>query len=145
MGLDTNQFSSNFDIAINWVYSSGNWGTLALQTYTGTPVNNTNDAEFSDTNWNAQSIPYLTSRNNYRYEPYHRLDISAGFHKQKKHGIRTWNIGFYNAYNHFNPFITFVKTKSVFDQESQQLTSVHSLSQISILPVIPSLTYSYKF
>lgn len=141
----THQFSSNFDIAINWVYSSGNWGTLALQTYTGTPVNNTNDAEFSDTNWNAQSIPYLTSRNNYRYEPYHRLDISAGFHKQKKHGIRTWSIGFYNAYNHFNPFITFVKTKSVFDRESQQLTSVHSLSQISILPIIPSLTYSYKF
>lgn len=141
----SHKFSNRFEIAATWVYSTGSCGALALQTYTGTPINNTIDADLSDTNWNVQNIPYITSRNNYRYEPYHRLDLSASFHKQKKHGIRTWSIGVYNAYNQFNPFITSVKTKYVFDQESQQLTSVHSLSQICILPIIPSISYSYKF
>ncbi len=139
------KFSNRFDLSATWVYSTGGCGTLALQTYSGTPINNTVDAQFSDKNWNVQNINYVTSRNNYRYEPYHRLDLSASFHKKKKHGIRTWNIGFYNAYNKFNPFITSVKTKYVFDEVSQQLTSVHSLSQISILPIIPSISYSYKF
>lgn len=139
------KFSSRFDVSATWVYSTGSCGTLALQNYTGTPINHTNEAEYFNTNWNVQNIPYISSRNNYRYEAYHRLDLSANFHKQKKHGTRTWNIGLYNAYNQFNPFITSIKTKYVFDQESQQLTSVHSLSQICILPIIPSVSYSYKF
>lgn len=141
----SHKFSNRFDIAATWVYSTGSCGTLAMQTYIGTPINHTDEATFSDTNWNVQNIPYITSRNNYRYEPYHRLDLNASFHKQKKHGIRTWSVGVYNAYNQFNPFITSMKTKYVFDSESQQLTSVHSLSQICILPIIPSISYSYKF
>lgn len=139
------KFSNRFDISATWVYSTGSCGTLALQTYSGTPINHTSNAQYSDTNWNVQDIPYISSRNNYRYKPYHRLDLSASFHKQKKNGIRTWNIGVYNAYNQFNPFITSVKTKYVFDMESQRYTKVSSLSQICILPIIPSVSYSYKF
>ena len=136
------KFSSKFDIGATWVYSTGNCGTLALQTYTGTPINNTVEADLSDTNWNVQNIPYITSRNNYRYEPYHRLDLSASFHKQKKHGIRTWSIGLYNAYNQFNPFITSVKTTYIY---GAQITAKHTLTQLSILPIIPSVSYSYTF
>ncbi|MDD4107711.1 MAG: TonB-dependent receptor plug domain-containing protein, partial [Prolixibacteraceae bacterium] len=139
------KFSKRFEISATWIYSTGNCGTLALQNYTGTPINHTSEAEYSDTNWNVQNIPYVSSRNNYRYAPYHRLDLSASFHKQKKHGVRTWNIGVYNAYNQFNPFITFVKEKYTFDLQSQQHTIVRSLRQISILPIIPSVSYSYKF
>lgn len=141
----SHKFSNSFEVAATWVYNSGSYGTLALQNYSGTPINHTNEAEYSDTNWTVQTIPYISSRNNFRYEPYHRLDLSTSFHKQKKHGIRTWNIGLYNAYNHFNPFITSIKTKYVFNETSEQLTSVHTLSQICILPIIPSISYSYKF
>ena len=140
--LVAHKFSSKFDIGATWVYSTGNCGTLALQTYTGTPINNTVEADLSDTNWNVQNIPYITSRNNYRYEPYHRLDLSASFHKQKKHGIRTWSIGLYNAYNQFNPFITSVKTTYIY---GAQITAKHTLTQLSILPIIPSVSYSYTF
>ena len=139
------KFSSRFDIGATWVYSTGNCGTLALQNYSGTPISQSNDILNVSPNTTVQNIPYVTSRNNYRYDPYNRLDLSVNFHKQLKHGIRTWNISIYNAYNQFNPFITSVKTKYFFDPVSQQLTSEHSLSQISILPIIPSISYSYKF
>jgi hypothetical protein len=136
------KFSNRFDISATWGYSTGSCGTLALQTYSGTPINNTVDAELSDTNWDSQNIPYVTSRNNFRYNPYHRLDISANLHKQLKHGIRTWNISVYNVYNHFNPFITSVKTSYNY---GLQITSKQTLTQLCILPIIPSVSYSYKF
>jgi hypothetical protein len=139
------KFSNRFDIGATWVYSTGNCGTLALQNYSGTPINHTDDEIGTNPNSTVQNIPYVTSRNNYRYEPYNRLDVSFNFHKQLKHGIRTWNISIYNVYNQFNPFITSVKSTFTYDQTSHQYIMLHSLSQISILPIIPSISYSYKF
>lgn len=145
------KFNTRFDIAATWVYSTGNCGTLALQFYKGTPVDHSQESPYLFENelltksWTVQTIPYTSTRNNYRFEPYQRLDLSVNFHKQKKHGVRTWNISVYNAYNHFNPFITFVKSNYVFDPVSMQYTSKHSLNEVSILPVIPSVSYSYKF
>jgi CarboxypepD_reg-like domain/TonB-dependent Receptor Plug Domain len=145
------KFSSRFDIAATWVYSTGNCGTLALQYYKGTPINHSTDSPMlTDNNYLTQSetvqtIPYISTRNNYRFEPYHRLDLSVNFHKKLKHGIRTWNISVYNAYNQFNPFLTTVKSTYGFDPVSQQYTMIHSLSEISLLPIIPSISYSYKF
>src|SRR5664280_1843684 len=59
------------------------------------------------------TLPYVSSRNNFRYDPYHRLDFGVNFNKQKKHGRRTWNISVYNLYNQLNPFLTTVTSKSV--------------------------------
>jgi len=136
------KFNSKFDIGATWIYSTGNCGTLALQNYTGTAISHTVDAQFLEPNVDSQNIPYVTSRNNFRYNPYHRLDISANLHKQLKHGIRTWNISVYNVYNHFNPFITSVKTSYNY---GLQITSKQTLTQLCILPIIPSVSYSYKF
>ena len=142
------KFSNRFDIAATWVYSTGSCGTLALQYFKGTPIDHSPESDSKDLyaqGGTVQTIPYISSRNNYRFEPYQRLDIGVNFHKQKKHGVRTWNISVYNAYNQFNPFMTYVKSAYVFDPVSMQYTNKHSLSQISILPVIPSVSYSYKF
>lgn len=141
------KFSSRFDIAATWVYSTGNCGTLNLQYYKGTPIDHSTDSHnnYLTQSGTVQTIPYISARNNYRFEPYHRLDLSVNFHKQLKHGIRTWNISIYNTYNQFNPFLTTVKSTYVFDPVSQQYTSKHTLSEISLLPIIPSISYSYKF
>jgi hypothetical protein len=137
------KFSDRFDVAATWVYSTGNCGTLALQNYTGTSIDHSNEVDYFNPSSNMQTIPYITSRNNYRYESYHRLDVSVNFHKQKKHGIRTWNISVYNTYNQFNPFVTYLKTQYYYENGQMKIKS--SLSQISILPIIPSVSYTYKF
>jgi hypothetical protein len=124
------KFSDRFDLSGTWVFSSGNCGTLGTQVYEGL-INE----------WgNIYSINAL-ERNNFRLGSYHRLDVGMNFHKQKKHGVRTWNISVYNAYSHNNPFIVYTDYK--WDEATQ--TEKKVLMQASLFPIIPSVSYSYKF
>ena len=124
------KFSERFDLSGTWVFSSGNCGTLGTQVYEGLIDE-----------WG--SIPTINAleRNNFRMGSYHRLDVSMNFHKQKKHGIRTWNISVYNVYNHNNPFIVYTDYK--WDEATH--TEKRTLKQVSIFPIIPSVSYSFKF
>jgi hypothetical protein len=71
------------------------------------------------------------------------MDIGFNFHKQKKHGIRTWNIGFYNVYSRQNPFFLMFDENS--PEEREATGKSRSLKQVSLFPIIPSISYSYKF
>ena len=124
------KFSDRFDLSGTWVFSSGNCGTLGTQVYEG----------LMDEWGYIPSINAL-ERNNFRMGNYHRLDLSVNFHKQKKHGIRTWNISVYNVYNHKNPFIVY--TDYGWDEATQ--TERKRLMQASLFPIIPSVSYSFKF
>jgi len=135
------QFSDKFDIAGTWVFSSGNVGTIALQHYDGTQIPQYNRDKFVG----APKLPYISSRNNYRYESCHRLDFGVNFHKQKKHGMRTWNISVYNVYNHLNPFLITITQESSYDPATGGNKIKKYLTKTSIFPVIPSVSYSYKF
>jgi hypothetical protein len=123
------KFSDRFDLSGTWVFSSGNCGTLGTQIYEGLP------------DWDYIPQIQALERNNFRMGNYHRLDVSMNFHKQKKHGIRTWNLSVYNAYNHNNPFLVY--TSYGFDENTHQEKKV--LMQASLFPMIPSVSYSFKF
>nr|WP_051541074.1 hypothetical protein [Prevotella micans] len=57
-----------------------------------------------------------------------------------KRGIeRTWNISIYNAYNAMNPTLVIKKDKVGTGQQYPKL------NKITILPIIPSFTVTYKF
>ena len=124
------KFSDRFDLSGTWVFSSGNCGTLGTQIYEGFPDE-----------WGNPSTINALERNNFRLGNYHRLDVGMNFHKQKKHGLRTWNLSVYNAYNHNNPFIVY--TRYNWDEATQQ--EKKALMQASLFPIIPSVSYSYKF
>lgn len=152
----SHKFSDRFDIAATWVYSTGSCGTLALQNYGGTDVPQTNSGFTSYTTTSngvttvinnplTTSLSYVSSRNNFRYEPYHRLDVGVNFHKKLKHGTRTWNVSVYNVYNQLNPFLTTVTTQSQYNPTNRTYTEKKTLTQISIFPIIPSVSYTYKF
>jgi len=142
----SHKFSDRFDLAGTWVVSSGNTGTLALQQYEGTPVPGDMWGWRPDLN-------HISSRNNYRFNPYHRMDIGMNFHKKKKNGVRTWNISVYNLYNNNNPFMVYPSEvwepapslPSDDPNQYTQYTTRKVFKQISIFPIIPSLTYSYKW
>lgn len=142
------KFNDRIDIAGTWVYSTGNSGTLALQNYT--------EATIPDTDFGyGGTIPHVSARNNYRMPAYHRFDIGINFHKKKRLGIRTWNISIYNVYNRLNPF--FVYTSSDYDYLMSDYgndqgfgsyspgTEKKSLKQVSLFPIIPSISYTFKF
>jgi len=123
------KFSEKIDLSGTWVYSSGDCATLGLQNYSG-----------SDNN----ELKYIDQRNNYRKPAYHRLDLGVNFHTKGKHGTKTWNISVYNVYNHNNPFYIYSGSKNTYFPNGE-LSSQKMLNQISIFPIIPSISYIYSF
>jgi hypothetical protein len=132
--------SKRVDMAGTWVYATGNTGTLGLQKYKSITIP-------EDDSWNSNdNLDYIKTRNNYRMPAYHRMDLSLNFHKQKKHGIRTWNISVYNVYNHMNPFVVTEGTSGkVYNPVTGTSEPKKVLRQYSIFPIIPSVSYNYKF
>ena len=91
-------------------------------------------------------IPILNTgeRNGTRMDAYHRLDLGANFHKEKKNGIRTWSVGVYNAFNRRNPYFVYLGTqRQNFGLETGSNQNV--ARQVSLFPFLPSVTYNFKF
>lgn len=132
-------FSKRFDLSGTWVYYTGNCGTLGLKNYQGLYI--------PDMEWLNNNLSYISERNNYRLPDYHRMDIGFNFHKQKKHGVRTWNISLYNTYNRRNPFIVQQgwSDDQVYNPNTGYYDNRKILNMISLFPIIPSISYSYKF
>lgn len=82
--------------------------------------------------------------NQYRLPSYHRLDLSATYTpvpKKLSKVTSSWNFSIYNAYSRRNPyFLYFDQTGSAFDGTLQV-----QAKQVSLFPIIPSVTYNFKF
>lgn len=115
------------DVSATWVYSTGNRGTLPLQKYYGV-----------DANGNLRTQDYISSRNNYKYEDYHRLDLGINFHYHGhfKNLMHTWNLSVYNTYNRMNPFLIY---------QSENVDGSLQLTKLTLFPIIPSISYTLKF
>lgn len=123
------KLNDRIDFAASWLFSTGNATTLSLRSY-----HSSIEYDYDNT----MQIDYISSRNNYRMPSYHRLDIGVNFNRKKKHGIRTWNISIYNVYNNQNPFLLITDT-APYPRKGK------ILKQVSIFPIIPSVSYAYKF
>ena len=85
------------------------------------------------------TVDYLGARNNYRLPAYHRLDLTLTHTKRKRWGERSWNVSVYNAYNRQNPYFLYLTTPLTGS------TSPRRLYQVSLFPVLPSVSYGFKF
>jgi hypothetical protein len=141
----THKFSERVDMGVVWVYGTGNAATLGIMEY---PSGN-----FFNTGYYYSgngAITEFPGRNSYRTPSYHRLDIGLNLHKQKKHGLRTWNFSVYNAYNRKNPFFIFWDSEYYEEPDpnnpgSYIYYSKPVLKKVSLFPIIPSISYSFKF
>lgn len=123
-------------LSVTWVYGTGNAITLPLSSYDA-PTHNPGNPNYNPTPYtNANNVSEYTEKNGFRMAPYHRLDFGMQFHKTKKHGVRTWEFSIYNVYNRKNPYFYFI-------EPSSNGSSV--LKQISLFPIIPSVSYNFKF
>lgn len=131
------KISERVSVAATWVFSTGNAVTLGTSKYQ-TPDPLDNGYYYGD--WVTTHTP---ERNNYRYRSYNRLDVGVDFTKKKKRYERTWSVGAYNAYNRKNPFFILLDTD--YEYVNGQTTERSVLKQISLFPVIPYVSYSFKF
>ncbi len=127
------KIKENKTLSINWVFGTGNALNVPLYEYSGSlysPLGRTGTSEFV--------VNDFGERNSFRGAVYHRLDISAQFHKKKKKNrIRTWEVGLYNAYNRANPFYYYTNRSDGSDTRKLYYTA--------LFPVIPSVKYQLKF
>jgi hypothetical protein len=120
---------------------------VPLSTYNGYGNFNTrNDQNNNKTNlasslFSAHAVQEYGEKNTFRAEPYHRLDFGVQFHKKKRYHERTWEISIYNVYNRKNPF--FYQLGSKTDANTNQATTI--LQRYSLFPIIPSVSYNFKF
>ncbi len=120
-------FNEHVNISTTWIFGTGNAFTLATGTY-----NIITDDGYEE-------VHIYDGINTFRMKPYHRLDFGINFHKQKKWGERTWNISIYNVYNSQNPYYYFYKIVAIYGYTQRKLY------QQSLFPIIPSVSYSFKF
>ena len=135
------KFNDHIDASVSWVFSTGNAATLALQDIDpsgGERVQRNNG-------WNyynySSTVPYVSSRNNYRMPNYHRMDVSINFHKKLRRGQRTINLSVYNVYNHQNPYLVYES----YRWSNLEGRDMKVLKQLSIFPILPSISYIWKF
>ncbi|MCT4586194.1 MAG: TonB-dependent receptor [Carboxylicivirga sp.] len=126
----SHKINDKIDFGATWVYGTGNAFTLATHQIATLPQKEAYDYRTEGT------ISYFNKRNNYRMPSYHRMDIGINFHKKKRRGVRTWNISIYNVYNRKNPFFLY----SAHNDSGDKV-----LKQVSLFPILPSISYSYKF
>ena len=136
------KLNDHINLSGTWVYGTGNAVTLPLSSYWADyhRLNLWTDLEFYHPGiLFSKHINEFGEKNNFRMRAYHRLDLGIQFHKKKKWGERIWEISVYNAYCRFNPF--FYYSDRVYENDKEYGV----LKQVSLFPIIPSFTYSFKF
>ena len=112
--------TKHIDLSTTFVYGTGTRATLGTQTYYD-PLS-------------GQTLTYIPERNNYRMPDYHRLDLGATFHyplRRHPEWQSVWNVSIYNVYNNMNPFLLYQDSGKMY--------------KVSIFPLLPSVSYTFKF
>lgn len=135
------KLSDRWTFAATFIYATGNTLTLPSSWY------------IQD-----QDIMYnYGARNSTRMAPYHRLDIAATWYDRptkmktdkvtgesieiKKRFRSNVNFSVYNVYNRSNPYFLYMSNKGGLLTNDFKL----SVKQVSLFPIIPSVTWNFEF
>jgi hypothetical protein len=81
-------------------------------------------------------------RNAFRMPAYHRADVAATYTRKKGSRFESsWIFSVYNVYNRRNPYYIYFESSGDIEEYSLKT----DLKQVSLFPVIPSVTYRVKF
>jgi CarboxypepD_reg-like domain/TonB dependent receptor/TonB-dependent Receptor Plug Domain len=122
------ELNKKWKLSATFVYGSGNAATLPQRFYI---VNGILTQEYSRIN-------------EYRLPAYHRLDLSAILtpkKNEKRKWKSEWVFSIYNTYSRQNPYFIY------FDQNGSALNGTLSIQakQVSLFPIIPAVTWNFKF
>jgi hypothetical protein len=152
------QYNFNKNLSLNAVFMFGSGYPLSLSVIKqniveiidvddniNSPGTVVNEGVIYSSHINFDGSTYVFNKiNTYRMPAYHRLDISLNWEKQKKHGIRTWSFSIYNVYNQQNAYFLFLA------RETPKLPKPNveyplALYKFTLFPIIPTVSYSFKF
>lgn len=130
--LINQQVGKRWNFSATWIYLTGRAVTLPVSTFVENVVI-PGDRIIN----NADLIEYST-RNAYRFKPYHRLDISANYEKTTSWGGHRFSVSVYNLYNRQNTFFLSQDPGSASDASIQLIDN-------PLFPLIPGFSYGIFF
>jgi hypothetical protein len=118
------------EISVLFKYATGNAITIPVEYYAGAALPGMRGlSDYYSGLKNYTAFPYP---NNYRMPAFHHLDLAYSITKKLDHNKeRNWTFSVYNVYNRMNPYYYYKRKEDHY--------------QISLLPIIPSVTFSYKW
>jgi hypothetical protein len=124
--------NSRWSLGANFTYSTGRPITLPAGKY----------------EYDGYNPDVITERNGYLLPHYHRLDLSATFSPRKNKSRKwqgQWVFSVYNAYNRQNPFTIYTRTRQDDDGNVIGDGTSKEARLVYLFPILPSVTYNFKF
>ncbi|MBK9732974.1 MAG: TonB-dependent receptor [Chitinophagaceae bacterium] len=88
-------------------------------------------------------LTHYSGINDIRLPSYHRMDIAATYEGRKDRKFQSgWSFSIYNVYNRANPYFVYTTYDGTFLQDEQITIQA---KQVSLFPIIPSITWNFKF
>lgn len=133
------EINKHWKISSTFVYSSGQRTTLPVSIY---QIEGEVHFNYGERNW-------------YKVPAYHRMDVGAVYtiipkKKRKINFTSDISISVYNLYNRMNPFFVYIDADGVVGNPNNTgNNNTGGLSvkgkQVSLFPVLPSVTWNFKF
>ena len=134
------ELSKRVSLTGAWVYGTGNVVSLPVgRIFTSDPAN----GDFN-------LVPVFTERNAFRMPSYHRLDLGLILKFFPKWGEADLTFSAYNSYSRRNPYFIYFDTVSsvrISDGNggSIRVPTQFEAKQVSLFPIIRSVTFNFKF
>ena len=129
------ELSKRWQITATWVYTSGyvSWlpsGRFTFQDVTGAP------RQFL--------VPIYGDRNTFRYPAYTRADLGVVWKFNGRRIQSDLTLSVYNATDRRNPYFIFLDAETIKTPLGDVPNAIKA-KQVSLFPILPSLTWNFKF
>lgn len=119
-----------------WTGHSGNRFTLLPQVWTAPGFG-------SNYRYDGDELPLIAGINNYQLPFYHRLDLACTVRNKRGY----WTFGLYNAYCHMNTIAVRRSHRTLVEMTPEGIYYVSRpvFQKVKLLPIIPSISYTWQF
>lgn len=127
--------NSHWEASAVFVYGTGNALSLPSGRFTYNLGYNTADQQPIFTN-----INQYNKVNDYRMPSYHRIDVAFTYTRKPNSTRRfksSFNFSIYNLYNRANPYFIYID----IDQDNKTIQG----KEVYLFPIVPSVTWNFKF
>ena len=125
--------NEKWTFALNWVIGNNNWVTIPQGRFGVQGVNGANFTLGND----------FGLRSNYQMPMYHRSDLNIIRKFKPRWGESDLTFSIYNLYNRRNAFVIYYEP--VEENASINFTTQFRARQLALFPIIPTITYNFKF
>lgn len=132
------KLNRRWQLTSTWSYTSGYVSWLPSGRYT---LQDVPGASFQTV------VPIYGPRNTFRVPPYMRLDVGAVCKFFPKWGESDLTISVYNATDRRNPYFLYIdpNLEPAFGDSGPEIPTRIQAKQVSLFPVLPSVTWNFKF